>query len=73
VIKMLDQIRDSVRRLRTISTAVPGRQEAALKGHIEIAELVIAGDAEGAGALAHKHVWVAAQVLLDSIQGTAQE
>lgn len=70
--RMLEQLRDSVRRFRTASIALPGRPEEVLKDHTEIAQVVISGDTERAGALARKHVLEAARRLLDSIQGTIQ-
>jgi DNA-binding GntR family transcriptional regulator len=65
--KVLDQLRDSVRRLRAVSIALPGRPEQVLKDHTAIADAVCAGDGERAQSLVHAHILDAAQRLLESV------
>lgn len=65
--KMLDQLRDSVRRFRTASIALPGRPQEVLRDHTAIAEAVCTGDARRAEALVRDHIQQAAQRLLESL------
>ncbi len=66
--QVLDQLRDSVRRLRSASIALPGRPEQVLKDHSAIADAVRAGDGERAQSLVHAHILDAARRLLESVQ-----
>ena len=66
--KVLAQLRDSVRRYRSASIALPGRPQEVLRDHTAIAKAVIAGDAERAETLVHDHILEAADRLLDTLK-----
>ncbi len=66
--KTLNQLRDSVRRFRAASIALPGRPEEVLRDHIAIAQAVMAGDAERAETLVYDHIVQASQRLLTSMK-----
>jgi DNA-binding GntR family transcriptional regulator len=72
--RVLDQLREYVYRMRYASTALRGRPQEVLRDHSEIAQAVIAGDAQLAGELVHRHVVAAGQRLATSLQtGHLQE
>lgn len=70
--KVLDQLRDSVRRFRLASIALPGRPREVLKDHTAIAEAVIRGDAERAEQLVFEHILQAGSRLVESTQDPIQ-
>ena len=67
--KVLDQLRDSVRRLRIVSTSLPGRPKQVLSDHTAIANAVFDGDGARAQKLVHAHILQAAQILLANLKG----
>ncbi len=66
--KTLNQLRDSVRRFRAASIALPGRPEEVLQDHVAIAQAVMAGDAERAETLVYDHIVQASRRLLASMK-----
>lgn len=66
--KVLDQLRDSVRRLRIISTGLPGRPKQLLSDHTAIANAVFDGNGARAQKLVHDHILQAARVLLANVK-----
>lgn len=70
--KTINQLRDSVRRFRGVSIALPGRPEEVVRDHAEIAQAVMAGDAGHAESLVHDHICQASQRLLSSLKNNLE-
>lgn len=68
LIKVLDQLRDSVLRFRYASIALPDRPQQVLRDHMMIAKAVIAGDGDRAEKLVYEHILQAAERLLASLR-----